>query len=435
MKNIQSKNGIFCLKYLFMFKNIKLTGRWLCAVVILLISSDINLYASDSRSSVDVIDSAFDDGKRSKKRSKKSGKDQKSEVAVQDTLDVNARYEVVGGVLTKVGAKRVVVDSMASDSTRIDSIASVDRLSLDSLDNKIISDSTKIADSIMQTLSKRELRRFEKVGRVRHNRYFWDSIPISRMTAISLVVPGFSQLYNDETWKIPILYGTVGTTLYFGLQQNKKYSGYKSEYDAMLRRNASRDELTPVQTKMIQHNTYRQILLAGALVSYIYFIGDGVVNYDGAMTSVKKATTLSTICPGAGQFYNKSYWKVPIVMGGFATMAYIIDFNNRGYQRFDLAYDLVVDGDDSTIDEFNGHYPADFLNKTKKSYRRNRDLALIITAGFYLLNIVDAHVDAHLQDYDISDDLAMNLEPIFTNIYSHNKGNQNLFGMNFSISF
>ena len=430
-----------------MLSNVKLIGRYSCLTLILFMLSEATLYASDAELVLDATYMSFDgeedstkSSRKGRKKSKKKSK-KKSDILIKDTLDVNAKYEVVGGVLTRVGAKKIAadsiaVDSLGTDSTQVDSISMGDGLILDTLGVTMPSDTITQSDSIVEVLTKRELRRINRESdTIKHNKYFRDSIPISRMTAISLVVPGFSQLYNDQLWKIPILYTAVGTTLYFGIKQNKEYSGYKSSYDAMLRRNASRDELTPVQTKMIQHNTYRQILFAGALLSYVYFISDGVVNYDGSMTSVKKATTLSTIFPGLGQFYNKSYWKTPIIIGAFASMAYIIDFNSRGYSRFKLAYDLRVDGDDSTVDEFGGRYSGDYLNKYKKSYRRNRDLAIIGTIGLYLLNIVDAHVDAHLQDYDISDDLALNLEPMLTTIYSQNKGNQNLLGMSLSFTF
>ena len=260
-------------------------------------------------------------------------------------------------------------------------------------------------------------------------------MPISRVCAISMAVPGFGQLYNEQYWKIPIAWTTLGTSLYFGIKQNKKYQSYKGEYEAMQMRNASQEELNPVQSKMIRHNTYRQLLFAGALASYIYFIGDGAVNYPGYASSVKKATTLSTICPGAGQFYNRSYWKVPIVLGGFATMAYMIDWNNRGYKRFKLAYDLVTDNNELTVDEFNGRYSADFLRNLRNNYRRNRDLCIILTGAFYLLNIIDAHVDAQLKDYDISDDLAVTVEPVISNFYSMQQSQNNLVGFSIKFSF
>ena len=86
---------------------------------------------------------------------------------------------------------------------------------------------------------------------------------------------------------------------------------------------------------MIRSNTRRQVYLGLTVASYIYFIGDAAVNYStNEVSDVKKATTLACIFPGAGQIYNKSYWKVPFVVGGFAAMIYCIDWNNRGYQRF-----------------------------------------------------------------------------------------------------
>ncbi|MCD8072081.1 MAG: DUF5683 domain-containing protein [Alistipes sp.] len=105
------------------------------------------------------------------------------------------------------------------------------------------------------------------------------------------------------------------------------------------------------------------------------------MNYPGATTDIKKATTLSTIFPGAGQVYNGSYWKVPFVLGGFATMAMTIDWNNRGYQRFKLAYDQASTFPSGQSIEFKGDYTAEQLRKIKNSYRRNRDLCIILTGG------------------------------------------------------
>jgi len=212
---------------------------------------------------------------------------------------------------------------------------------------------------------------------------------------------------------------------------------------------------------MIHHNTRRQIYLFAAIGSYIYFIGDAAVNYaTNDVSSVKKATTLATICPAAGQIYNKSYWKVPIVLGGFASMIYIIDWNTRGYQRFKKAYRLRYDYDQkvaahnqwkedvkndpdlpepenpaSSTDEFKGRYSADFLKNLKNNYRRNRDLSIIATAGLYILQIVDAHVDAHLKDFDVSDDLSMRIEPAVDYAFIAGTGVRPVVGFNFSINF
>ena len=85
--------------------------------------------------------------------------------------------------------------------------------------------------------------------------------------------------------------------------------------------------------------------------------------------------------------------------------------------------------------KFNGRYTADYLRKLKNNYRRNRDLCIIITAGLYLLNIIDAHVDAHMKDYDVSDDLSMTLEPTVTNFYTMRTGNSNGYGLSFKLRF
>ena len=178
-------------------------------------------------------------------------------------------------------------------------------------------------------------------------------------------------------------------------------------------------ELDKIQTKLIRSNTRRQIYAGLAIASYIYFIGDAALNYaTNDVSQVKKATTLSFICPGAGQIYNKSYWRVPIVIGGLASTIYTIDWNNRGYKRFTTAYTLRADYEanpekypNGSPDEFRGNYSPTFLKNLKDSYRRNRDLCILLTAGIYLLQVMDAHVDAHLQDFDISDDLSMNVEP------------------------
>ncbi len=262
-----------------------------------------------------------------------------------------------------------------------------------------------------------------------------DSIPISKLTLISAIVPGFSQIYEGNYWKAAAGYVAIGVPLALSFKQNKEYRDYKKQYDALVLGGASRAELDPVQAEMIKHNTYRQLLWAGAALSYMALLADGVANYPSELTGVKKATTLSMIMPGAGQFYNRSYWRIPFVVGAFATMGYIVDWNNRGYQRFKLAYQLVADDDATTVDEFNGRYSANFLKNIKNQYRRNRDLAIIGMAGVYLLNVIDAHVDAHLKDFDVSDDLTLNISPEFSTHASISNGLTSTVGLNLNFTF
>ncbi len=272
-----------------------------------------------------------------------------------------------------------------------------------------------------------------------------DSMGLSKVCWMSAVVPGYGQIYNKQYWKLPILYGTLFGGLALYINENKTYKPLKETYDAMTDISMERTpELDALQTKMIRSNTKRQIYLGVTIASYIYFIGDAAVNYaTNDVSDVKKATTLACICPGAGQIYNQSYWKVPFVIGGFATLGYCIDWNNRGYQRFKKAYKLLAEYEanpeafpNGPTDEFRGRYSATFIRNLRNNYRRNRDLCIILTGAMYVLQIVDAHVDAHLKDYDISDDLSMNIEPMVDYTYLPTEGNHRpVVGFNMSINF
>ena len=283
--------------------------------------------------------------------------------------------------------------------------------------------------------------RLNKRGEVRRP-FISDSMGLSRVCLLSVPLPGFGQIYNKQYWKLGVLYPVVGASVGMFIHEHKQYKPLKAEYDQYLVDHGymRTKELDALQTKIIKHNTLRQVYAGVAIASYLYFIGDAAVNYStNDVSRIKKATTLSTIFPGAGQVFNKSYWRVPIVIGGMASTIYTIDWNNRGYQRFKTAYTLRVDYDNNpekypggAADEFRGAYSATFLKNLKDSYRRNRDLCIILTAGVYLLQILDAHVDAHLQDYDISDDLTMNLEPYFD--YSP-IGSQPVYGVNMCVKF
>ena len=276
------------------------------------------------------------------------------------------------------------------------------------------------------TLTERQRKRLER--RENHKPFISDSMSLRGVSWSSLALPGFGQIYNKQYWKLPILYGTVGASLGLCLWSNSKYKPLKSKFDYMTDQSLYRTpELNAVQSEMIKYNTMKQVFMVTTIASYLYFIGDAVINYStNEVSRVNKATTLAMICPGAGQVYNQSYWRVPIVIGGFATTIYCIDWNNRGYQRFQKAYRLLSDYEknpelypNGSQDEFGGRYSSSFLKNLRNSYRRNRDLCIILTAGLYILQVVDAHVDAHLRDYDISKDLSVSLSPVIG--YSYNR--------------
>ena len=141
----------------------------------------------------------------------------------------------------------------------------------------------------------------------------------------------------------------------------------------------------------------------------IYFQNDSLeVPY---VHSPAKATLLSTVLPGAGQYYNKQYWKLPVLYGAFAGLIYLIDFNSVRFNTFKRAYIQRADGDSTTIDSYVDIYSQDNLFELQQFYRRNRDLSIAGLVLVYVLNIVDAHVFAHLYDFDVGEDLSLQVTP------------------------
>lgn len=160
--------------------------------------------------------------------------------------------------------------------------------------------------------------------------------------------------------------------------------------------------------------------------------------------SPRKASVYSAILPGMGQAYNKKYWKIPIIYAGFGALGYFIGWNNKNFNVAKKAYSDLTDtipGTDSylklkQIIYYDLNKPSDVatlkqgLTSSQDYFRRNRDLLIIVTAAFYGLNIIDASVDAHFFNFDISDDLTFHWEPVI-----RQSNNQNIFCVNCSIKF
>ncbi len=166
------------------------------------------------------------------------------------------------------------------------------------------------------------------------------------------------------------------------------------------------------------------VLLLGTLNSYSQEIDTLTKNISPAIPvmseaelhSPKKATIMSAVLPGLGQIYNRKYWKLPIIYGGLAGLVYSAGFADKRYKNYKEAYILRTDENPATIDKYdyqldNGEmkYSENGLLELKEYYRRNRDLSYIILFGIYALNIIDANVDAHFFNFDISDDLSLNI--------------------------
>lgn len=350
------------------------------------------------------------------------------------------------------GRKQIVTGGVL-----IETVDSLEQARLDSLENlpdevKRMSEkrAKRLADSLARVQRQRtraiEMGRVDDKGNIiPREPWFADSMSLSRVTMTAAVLPGYGQIYNKQYWKLPILYGTLGASIGLAVHFGGEYRPLKREYDAMIAESMSRtEELNLLQRDMIRANTKKQVFMFTALASYIYFLGDAAMNYaTNEVSDVKKATTMSIICPGAGQIYNKSYWKAPIVVGGLASMIYVIDWNNRGFKRFKTAHSLRADfdlnpdkyPDGVSKDEFRGRYSTTFLKNLRDSYRRNRDLSILLTAAVYAFQAIDAHVDAHLKDFDVSDNLTVDLDPMFDYQYTQINGTNPVFGFNLNLTF
>ena len=134
---------------------------------------------------------------------------------------------------------------------------------------------------------------------------------------------------------------------------------------------------------------------------------DELNTVDTLFHSPQKALVRSLIVPGLGQAYNKKYWKIPIIYAALGTSVYFIIDNNRQYDEFKQAY---IDRQNGLEDDY-PQYTDDNLITLTDFYRRNRDFSVILTAGIYLINVLDAMVDAHLYEFDVSVELSIEVQP------------------------
>ena len=163
-----------------------------------------------------------------------------------------------------------------------------------------------------------------------------------------------------------------------------------------------------------------------------------------------RAVIYSAIFPGLGQIYNRKYWKLPIVYGGFMGFIYAVTWNNKNYRDYSDAYLHIMTDDVNSPSTWHQSWqnfvprnrdPKDYITNTnfrnnlksgKDYYRRYRDLSIILTVAWYFLCMADAYVDAQLFDFDISPDLSLHLAP---SLAPRTNNSPELFGLTCSINF
>ena len=145
--------------------------------------------------------------------------------------------------------------------------------------------------------------------------------------------------------------------------------------------------------------------------------GDSIINL--VNKKARRHALQSAVVPGLGQIQNGQIWKAPLVWGGLGLTTYFIIRNNNRFQEFAKAFRKRTDNDSTTVDKFDPEDPDNeppfsserALRDGRETFRRNRTLSIIATAAVYLANVIDAYVFAHLQDFNVSDDLSMKVHP------------------------
>ena len=162
----------------------------------------------------------------------------------------------------------------------------------------------------------------------------------------------------------------------------------------------------------------------------------------------KRALWLAAVLPGAGQIYNRKYWKLPIVYGGFVGCIYALQWNNQMYRDYSQAYLDICDTDPTTqsYNQFlhlgskvtpqnEERYKAIFKRR-KDYYRRWRDMSFFIMLGIYAVSVLDAYIDASLSDFDISKDISMKVAPdVINSNTDRNPLRSNALGLQCSLTF
>lgn len=202
---------------------------------------------------------------------------------------------------------------------------------------------------------------------------------VGTLFAGSLVFIGSYQIYNKHYWKLPIVYGTtlgaLGAGTYFHLTGRQDISKW---------------------------------CWVGAGVAYWGTLLDGVISYKpNDFPQPGKATLYSVLCPGAGQIYNKEYWKVPIYLGGMAAAGHFWAQNEVQYQRYRRIYKEATD----TEVPYTGPIPASTALYYRDVFRRYRDYSILAFFAVYLLQIIDANVFAYMHDFEVNDDLSLQVTP------------------------
>ena len=248
------------------------------------------------------------------------------------------------------------------------------------------SDSTAVADTADKLFS------FKEWGRgLAHKQ----DIQIGTMFAGSIFAPGTAQIYNKDYWKLPIVYGGIGALAGTGGYYMSRYSKSGNPAD----------------------KTAGTWLLAGAGLMYWGSLLDGAICFKSETEPLPgRATIYSILLTGLGQIYNGELFKVPIYWGGLLVSTHLWLNNNNNYKRFKRIHNQATSPDPEVSSKvpINGETAKWY----RDVYRRYRDYSIVATVLVYLLQVIDANVFAYMHDFEVTDDISMNIEPALISPYN-----------------
>lgn len=213
--------------------------------------------------------------------------------------------------------------------------------------------------------------------------------PIGAIFAGSTIFMGGQQIYNKQYWKLPLVYSSIGSTLAAGFIFRSKWQTTGQE----------------------NYHTLSNVMFGASALCYWAMLMDGVINFpDDKYPQPGKATLYSILCPGLGQIYNKEYWKIPLYYTGLISSLHFMLLNNRNYVKYRDLYNEAT-----TNKNYQEPISAETALHYRNTYRRMRDYSIVAILGFYLLQVIDANVFAYMHNFEISDDLSVDIEPTIIN--------------------
>ena len=223
----------------------------------------------------------------------------------------------------------------------------------------------------------------EFFGGVSHKR----DVRIGTLFAGSMLFIGSEQIYNRDYWKLPVVYGGIGAGVGLGTYYHLRYN----------------------KTGELKDRQMSTWMFAGAGLVYWGTLMDGMIRYKrDVYPNPGKATIYSILLPGLGQVYNGEAWKVPLYWGFMAGATHFLLLNNTNYKRYKRIHNEAT-GEDAA--SYNTPISGETAKYYRDVFRRYRDYSIVALMGFYLLQVIDANVFAYMQDFEVNDDLSIQIRP------------------------